>query len=40
MFYPAGLWKNLLEFFLCYTDDIALFIKQHTAAAGSALVEG
>src|SRR5205809_1026145 len=39
MFYPAGLWKYLFEFFLCNTNNVALLIKNNTAAAGSALVE-
>src|SRR5678809_1590067 len=39
MLYPARLRKYLFEFFLRNADDVALFIKNNTAAAGSALVE-
>src|SRR5260221_10033590 len=39
MLNPSGLWKYLFEFFLCHTDNISMMIKDHTAAAGSALVK-
>src|SRR5437773_4656303 len=39
MLNPARLWKYLFEFFLRHTDNISMMIKDHTAAAGSALVK-
>src|SRR5678809_680939 len=39
MFYPTGLRKYLFEFFLRNADDVALLIKNDTAAAGGTLVE-
>src|SRR4030095_4173009 len=39
VFYPTRLGKYLFEFFLCNANNVALLIKNDTAAAGSALVE-